>query len=246
MPSARGHNALWSAGGTRSRPMDALAIAGLALLLFVKESGVPIPIPGDLLVIGAGVALAGDPPLAASVLILILVVGYAGGSIQFLLARRVRGPLLAALDRVGVSEARVEALASRLRRTGSRGVALARLTPGVRIGAIVAAGLAALPYAAFLIGLVVGNGVFVAGHFALGYVLGASATELIAGLGGIGMVAIGAVVAAAGAIGYVLLRRSRRKTSAAGSIGDWADAACPVCVAVAIAPFEIDRGSMPG
>jgi membrane protein DedA with SNARE-associated domain len=226
--------------------VDALAIAGLALLLLVKEAGVPIPVPGDLLVIGAGVALAGDPPLAASVLILILVVGYAGGSVQFLLARHIRGPLLAALDRVGVSEARVEALASRLRRSGSWGVALARLTPGVRIGAIVAAGLAALPYVAFLIGLVIGNGVFVAAHFALGYVVGASATELIAGLGGIGLVAIGAAIAAVGAIGYALLRRSRRPTTRTGSIGDWADAACPACLAVAIARFEIDGGAGPG
>jgi membrane-associated protein len=227
--------------------MDALAIAGLALLLLVKEAGVPIPVPGDLLVIGAGITLAGDPPLAASVLLLILAVGYAGGSVQFLLARRVRGPLLAALGRVGVSEARVEALAARLRRSGSRGVALARLTPGVRIGAIVAAGLAALPYLVFLIGLVIGNGVFVAGHFALGYVLGASATELIAGLGGVGMVAIGAVVAAAGAIGYALLRRSRRGATDGGtSVGDWVDAACPACLAVAIARFEMDRGPRSG
>jgi membrane-associated protein len=222
--------------------MDALAIAGLALLLLVKESGVPIPVPGDLLVIGAGIALAGDPPLAATVLILILVVGYVGGSVQFFLARRVlRGPLLAALARVGVGAVRVEALASRLRRSGARGVAIARLTPGVRIAAIVAAGLAALPYVAFLIGLVIGNGVFVAGHFALGYVLGASATEMIAGIGGVGIVAIGAALAAVGGIAYAVLRRSRRATSATGSIGDWADAACPVCLAVTIARFEGGR-----
>jgi membrane-associated protein len=226
--------------------MDALAIAGLALLLLVKEAGVPIPVPGDLLVIGAGITLAGDPPLAASVLILILGVGYAGGSVQFLLTRRIRGPLLAALARVGISEARVEALASQLRRSGSRGVALARMTPGVRIAAIAAAGLAALPYVAFLVGLVIGNAVFVAGHFALGYVLGASATDAIAGLGGIGLVAVGAVVAAAGAIGYVLLRRSRRAADATSSVGDWVDAACPVCLAVSVARFEIDRGPAPG
>jgi membrane protein DedA with SNARE-associated domain len=219
--------------------MDALAIGGLALLLLVKESGVPIPVPGDLLVIGAGVALAGDPPLAVSVLMLILVVGYVGGSIQFLLARRLRGPLLSALDRVGVGEARVESLASRLRRSGARGVALARLTPGVRIAAIVAAGLAALPYAAFLIGLVIGNGVFVAGHFALGYVVGGSATELINGLGGAGMLAVGAVVAAAGGIGFAILRHARVGSGETETVGDWTDAACPACLAVAIARFEM-------
>jgi membrane protein DedA with SNARE-associated domain len=223
--------------------MDALAIGGLAALLFVKEAGVPIPVPGDLVVIGAGVALAGDPALAATVLIVILAVGYIGGSVQFVLARRIlRRPLLAALARVGVGEARVEALAVRLRRSGARGVALARMTPGVRIAAIVAAGLAAIPYAAFLAGLVAGNGVFVAGHFILGYALGASATELIAGAGGIGpVVLIGVVLALVGAVGWALIRRRRGGVGESDqTIGDWADAACPACMAVAIVRLRPD------
>lgn len=223
--------------------MDALAIAGLAALLLVKEAGVPIPVPGDLVVIGAGVALAGNPPLAIAVLVVILVVGYVGGSVQFVLARRVlRRPLLAALARVGVGEKRVEALAGRLRRSGARGVAVARMTPGVRIGAIVAAGLAAIPFAAFLAGLVAGNGVFVAGHFALGYVLGTSATGLIASAGGIGLVVVaGAVLALVGAVGWAVLRTARRPGVEAGaSPADWADAACPACLAIAVARLRSD------
>jgi membrane-associated protein len=223
--------------------VDALAIGGIVAVLLVKEAGVPIPVPGDLIVSGAGVALAGNPSLAILVLILILAAGYVGGAVQFVLARQVlRRPLLAALARVGVGEARVEALAARLRRSGARGVALARMTPGVRIGAIVAAGLAAIPFAAFITGLVAGNGVFVAGHFALGYALGASATRLIAGAGGIALVVAGAVVlAGVGALGWTLLRRSRRRAADEGaSVGDWADAACPACLAVSMVRFRPD------
>lgn len=218
--------------------MDVLAIAGLAGILLVKEAGVPIPIPGDLLVIGAGVALAGDPPLAVTVLIVILAVGYIGGTVQFVLARRVlRRPLLAGLARVGVGEARIEGLAARLRRSGARGVALARMTPGVRIAAIVAAGLAAIPYAAFLAGLVAGNSVFVAGHFVLGYALGASATEVIARAGSTGLVIVGvAVLALLGAVGWAVLRWSRGPAQEErATVADWADAACPACLAVAAA-----------
>jgi membrane protein DedA with SNARE-associated domain len=225
--------------------MDALAIAGLAALLLIKEAGVPIPVPGDLLVIGAGVALAGDPPLAVTALLVILAVGYVGGSVQFILARRVlRGPLLAILARVGVSQDRIDALAARLRRSGARGVALARMTPGVRIGAIVAAGLAAVPFAAFLAGLVAGNGIFVAGHFALGYLLGASATELITRAGGIGLVVIATVVLALlGAVGWAALRRARRASRTPdplATVGDWMDAACPACLAVTVARLRTD------
>jgi hypothetical protein len=39
---------------------DLLAVASLIALLFVKEAGLPIPVPGDLLVLGAGVAAAVD------------------------------------------------------------------------------------------------------------------------------------------------------------------------------------------
>ena len=209
--------------------MDLLAIAGLAGVLLVKEAGVPIPVPGDLLVIGAGVALAGDPPAALAVLLVILAVGYFGGSVQFLLARRVlRGPLLAGLARVGISEARVDRLADRFRRSGARGVAVARMTPGIRIAAIAAAGLAAIPFPPFLGGLVAGNGVFVAGHFGLGYVLGASATGLVASVGGIGLLVAIAVLAALGGVGWLAIRRRR----SAPAFADWADAACPACLAI--------------
>jgi membrane protein DedA with SNARE-associated domain len=214
--------------------VEPIALAGLAALLLVKEAGVPIPVPGDLLVIGAGVALSGDPPLALVALVLILVVGYVGGSVQFLLVRRVlRRALLAVLAFAGVRQERVDALAERLRRSGAGGVAVARMTPGVRIAAIAAAGLAAMPYPVFLAGLVAGNGVFVAGHFGLGYLLGASVGELIQG--GIGVIAVAAAgLALLGGVGWIVLRRRRPAFSElAAPYGDWADAACPACLAVA-------------
>jgi membrane protein DedA with SNARE-associated domain len=218
--------------------MDLIGLAGLAVLLLVKEAGVPVPVPGDLLVIGAGAGLAGDPPLAVMGLALILLVGYAGGSIQFLLMRRAfRRALLAVLARIGIGPERVEALATRLRRTGARGVAVARMTPGVRVGAIAACGMAAIPFAVFLRGLIVGNAVFVTGHFALGYLLGASATEVIGSVSGIGLIAIAlAGLALIGAVGWRLLRRARRAPPGASSgFGAWADAACPACLAIAVA-----------
>ena len=46
--------------------MDVVAIAGLAGFVLLKEIGVPLPVPGDLLIIGAGATLAGDLPGRAS------------------------------------------------------------------------------------------------------------------------------------------------------------------------------------
>ena len=221
--------------------MDFVAALGLAGLLFVKEAGVPIPIPGDLLVIGAGVATAGDPPGALAVLIVILVAGYIGGSLQFVAVRgALRRPLVRLLTRFGVSAARIDALADRLRRGGARGVAVARATPGIRVPAIAASGVAGLPMSAFAPGLVAGNTLFVGGHFALGFILGVPAVALIQSAAP--ALALGALVvfAALGAIGWLIVRRRRQANAGStpedADYGAWADAACPACVAIALIP----------
>jgi membrane protein DedA with SNARE-associated domain len=218
--------------------MELVALISLVALLLVKEAGVPIPVPGDLVVIGAGAALAADPPLAAVALVLILAGGYLGGTVQFGLMRgAVRRPLLALLARVGVPADRVAALAARLRRSGARGVAVARMTPGVRVGAIAASGIADLPTGTFVRGLVIGNSLFVTAHFGLGFALGASAGSAIAGLSAsVVPIAIGIVVLAiVGAVGWAIVRRRRRRDTPLGlkTLGAWADAACPACLVVA-------------
>jgi membrane protein DedA with SNARE-associated domain len=118
-----------------------LAILGLIL---VKEAGVPIPVPGDLVVIGAGVAAGRgelDPGVA---LVAIVLASIVGGVVQYGLLRSVARPaLLRLLERFGSAE-RVDRQTERLRRGGARSVAVARSTPGVRIVAIAAIGLAVI------------------------------------------------------------------------------------------------------
>ena len=216
--------------------MDIYAALGLAALLFVKEAGVPIPIPGDLLVIGAGVASAGNPVAALVTLAVILVAGYVGGSLQFVLARRaLRKPLVALLTRVGVSRARIDALADRLQRGGARGVAIARATPGVRVPAIAASGIAALKMRDFEPGLVVGNTLFVGAHFALGYVVGVPAVSFIQGVGTPLAVGAFAMLALVGALGWLVVRRRRgAREDVALTFSAWADACCPACLTLAL------------
>lgn len=217
--------------------MDVVAALGLAALLFVKETGVPIPVPGDLLVLGAGVATAGDPAAALTTLLIILVAGYAGGAIQFLVARgALRLTLIALLTRFGVSQSRIDSLAERLRRSGARGVAIARATPGVRVPAIAAAGIAALPMRSFGPGLVTGNTVFVGGHFALGFVVGLPAIAFVQSAGSV--LVIGAFVALAilGLVGWLLIVRRRRRAGQSAAFTSWADAACPACLLLGARP----------
>lgn len=218
--------------------MDLLGVLGLAALLFVKEAGVPVPIPGDLLVLGAGIAAARAPETAVPALAAILVAGYAGGTLQFLLVRgTLRRAFLGLLARVGVPAERVEAIAARLRRTGARGVAVARMTPGVRVGAIAASGIAGLAAVPFTLGLVAGNTVFVGAHFGLGFVVGPPAMAVLERFGAAAVALVVAVLAVVGAVGWVALRRRRRSTGptepALAALPAWADAACPACLTLA-------------
>ena len=244
--------------------MDLLPALGLIGLLLVKEAGVPVPVPGDLLVLGAGIAAAGAgiaaagaPAMPAPVLLAaILVAGFVGGSLQFVLVRGAfRDPLLRLLTRCGVPRDRLDGLAGWLRQRGAVGVAVARVTPGVRVGATAASGLAGLPFGAFLPGLVAGNTLFVGGHFALGYVAGPPALGVIAGASGAAL-AVGTFVGLAvlGAAGWHILRHRRNASSASSptspagsavrperalpldlpSLGSWAEAACPACLAVSL------------
>jgi membrane protein DedA with SNARE-associated domain len=223
--------------------VDLTALAFLALVLAVKEAGLPIPVPGDLLVIGAGVAVTpgGLPaPLIVVVLILATVVG---GIVQFLLVRgRARTIALGLLARFGLRPATIERGADRLRRGGAATVAVTRMTPGVRIVAIASSAIAGVALAPFVTGLIVGNGVFLTGHFLLGLVVGEPAVRLVAGAG-TGLIVAGIGLAALGAAGWWLIARRRSRVARAAGADpaarelaplDWTDACCPACLALAV------------
>jgi membrane protein DedA with SNARE-associated domain len=220
--------------------MESLGLAAIVGLLFVKESGLPVPVPGDLLVLGLGVGAAEgrfDPVVALIAAVAATVIG---GCLQFAL---LRGPgrraLLAVANRVGLSEARIDREAERFRRRGASAVAIARMTPGIRIVAIAAAALAAMPFVRFAAGLAGGNTVFTGGHFLLGLAFGAAAPAIAAGVAPVivGLVVLGAI----GLVAWraIAVRRARRAGLAAASpavppvAADWSDACCPVCVGVA-------------
>lgn len=239
--------------------MDIVPLLTLSFLLFAKEAGVPIPVPGDLLVVGAGVSTSGRPEGLAW-LAAILLAGYLGGCVQFLLMRGpMRRPILRFLARVGLDERRLNGLAAPLSRQGVRGVAIARATPGVRVPVIAASALSALPFGVFAQGLIAGNTVFVTGHFALGFLVGAPATRIAGVVTSPAVVAVlVGVLAVVGAVGWVALRRRRSAAELvpagnaalagerAGRVGGtafvaWADAACPICLSMALADGRVNQ-----
>jgi len=221
---------------------DPAAVAAIAGLILVKEIGLPIPVPGDLVVLGAGVAASRgelDPGLALGALVVASVVG---GVTQYGLLRSVARPAaLRLLSRLGLAE-RIDAQAGRFRRAGPGRVAAARMTPGVRIVAIAGSALAGIGPAPFIVGLTIGNAVFIAGHFALGFVLGEPVVRLVgAALGPLAIVGI--AVALIGLAGWIVIRRRGAGRTATGpsAVAAWVDACCPACLALGGAAATADR-----
>jgi membrane protein DedA with SNARE-associated domain len=221
------------------------ALAFLAAVLTVKEAGVPIPVPGDLLVIGAGASAARGGIPAAAIVVVLIAATVIGGAVQFALLRgRARTTLLRSLARVGLGEASIERGTGRLRSGGARTVAVARMTPGVRIVAIASSAIAGVSLTSFLAGLLVGNGVFLTGHFLLGLLLGQPAIALVSSAG-TGLLVLGIAFAVLGGAGWWLIARRRAAGRARATAGstvagrpalDWTDACCPACLALALIP----------
>jgi membrane protein DedA with SNARE-associated domain len=206
-----------------------IAVFGIMLL---KEIGIPVPIPSDLIMLGAAARAAQGRFSFIAVFFAILIPMFLGGLIQFLIAR---GPARQAVYRlgkyIGLTRERLDRAMETVRKGGVAAVAVGLTTPGVRIAIVPAAGMADLKVATFAPGLLVGSTVFLALHFAIGYA-GGAALALI-NTPAIFVVTLVVVLAVAG---FVIWRyvHVRRGATLAETGAAWADAACPACMAITL------------
>ena len=153
--------------------LNAYGLPAIAAVLLIKSIGVPIPIPADVLMFAAVARVArGTDGLGLTFAILLIAI-IIGDVIQFWLAR---GPGRTTVYRVGrylgLTPARLDAASTLVRKSGPVGLAVIMLTPGVRAASVVACGLANVSLRVFVLGLVIGEGLFLALHFFLGSILG--------------------------------------------------------------------------
>jgi membrane-associated protein len=133
----------------------ALAASLLCALLFVDELGVPLPFaPNEALLLVGGLLLGAGVlapwlflPLAFLAMLAGMVTGFAwAGAVGSERLQELAG-------RVGADRSYARA-SQRLRSTSPGGIALARLFPGVRVYATLAAGASGLPLRRFLTGAI--------------------------------------------------------------------------------------------
>jgi membrane-associated protein len=206
-----------------------IAVFGIMLL---KEIGIPVPIPSDLIMLGAAARAAQGRFSFVAVFFAILSPMFVGGLVQFAIAR---GPARKAIYRIGkyigLTRERLDRAMETVRKGGVAAVAVGLTTPGVRIAIVPAAGMADLKLAAFAPGLLVGSTVFLALHFVIGYAGGAALTLI-----NTPAVFVAALVVALAVLGFVIWRYiyARRGATLAETGAAWADAACPACLAITL------------
>src|SRR5262249_9779893 len=151
--------------------LDSYGLAAACGVMLVKAIGVPIPIPGDVILLGVAARAAEGKLLLWVAFVGLLVAVSLGGWLQFSLAR---GPARALVmrygARLGLTTGGLHAVAKRVRQGGPLAIGLGVLTPGLRTAVIPACGLTDVPRAIFLPGLLVGSALDLAIHFTIGYV----------------------------------------------------------------------------
>jgi membrane protein DedA with SNARE-associated domain len=198
------------------RFLDEHAEWAIFLILLLEESGIPLPLPGDLMVVLAGVRVQqGQMSLGVAVLLLESAT-LIGSSILYWLARRGGRPVLYRYGQwLHLAPDRLAAAERFLRRYGWLAIVVGRLVPGLRILISLVAGVFAVPYPVFLPALALGASVYLLVLFGLGYVAGPEVLRFVQGPGlPIRFVPVllgsGVVVAA-----YVAIRRRARLSRAA-------------------------------
>jgi membrane protein DedA with SNARE-associated domain len=176
-------------------PWDALRALAL---LYVEESGIPILVPGDVLVIYAGHRAAGDPvALAMAWLVAVLAVTL-GASNLYLLARWLGRRLIS--GRLGlmlhVTPERLDRAETTFRRWGPWALIFGRHVPGGRIPITIAAGILEVPYPLFAVCVAVSSAVWAGAWLAAGVTFGDQVAALLDRYDYLGYIAVGVLVAA--------------------------------------------------
>ena len=197
------------------RFLDEHAQLALFVWLLLEESGLPMPIPGDLVILGAGARIGQGRLDWATALVLIEAATLLGSTTLFWLARRGGRPLLLRFGRyLRLDSERLYRSEMFLRHRGFLAVVIGRLTPGLRVVTTVAAGSFGVPYRQFMPASLIGSNnlvLLLAGYFA-----GPELLRAVEGLR-ISPWLVGALAGVAALLGVQVLIRRRAHLRAAAT-----------------------------
>jgi membrane-associated protein len=187
----------------------------LCTLLFVEEVGIPLPIPGELTLLAAGLLIATgglDPWLFVPLSIASCLAGSLTG---YSWARLVGEHGLRAAAAKFHQTKRLERVTARLQKAGPREIAISRLVPGLRVYTTLVAGAGGVDRQTFLIGIAPATVVWVIVFLVIGVVAGVPAERFLGQLQG--LVLQGGILILIGVGSYLGIRRVPEHSIAAST-----------------------------
>ncbi len=159
------------------------AVLAAFAYLALEESGVPIPVPGDFLMLALGVRAREGLIVLWQVVAAMEAGTVVGSSLLYLLARRGgRGVVERYGPFIGIGPEKLDRAEKQLQRHGAPAVVLGRLLPGLRIVTAIACGIFLVPYRVFLPAMSLGSLIYIVGYTLLGYFAGPSVLGLFEAL----------------------------------------------------------------
>jgi len=160
-----------------------LSVPGSLIGLYLEESGVPLPVSGDVFVVYLGHHFASSPPRLVLVWLALVATVVAGSSNLYFVSRRWGRRL--AEGRLGLllhlTPARLAAAERWFDRWGAPAIIFGRHIFGLRVPITVAAGVFRVPYHVFAISVAVSTAIWAAVWLWLGAEFGHQIAQFLAG-----------------------------------------------------------------
>lgn len=145
----------------------------LFLILLVEESGVPMPIPGDVLLLVNGIQIAKNPLLFPLYFIFSVLSVLIGSTILFAIAKHGGRPLVLKFGKyVGLTRDRLSTVEGYFHGSSHYTLTFVRFLPGMRVIVTAVAGILNMTYRAFIVQVTIAASVWVGGLLLAGAVLG--------------------------------------------------------------------------
>lgn len=174
-------NELWvELSDSLSSVMSTHPLVVIGTVIFFEELGVPSPIPGDVLMLLAGVGARQGSYSLWLVLLVQELATIAGTTGLFLFSRRFGRSLVTRYGWIlHLGPENLARAEEAIRRSGGRAIVIGRLLPGLRIATPIAAGVLGTPLRTFLPAVAVGGGLYLLFFTLLGFLIGPVALHLL-------------------------------------------------------------------
>lgn len=187
-------------------------------LLFVEEAGVPLPLPGDTLVMYGGYQAHHGHMNGFWVLASAIAGSFLGSMTLYFIALKGGNRLILRYGKyIHLPPERIEVMERRFEKYGIAAIIVARMVPGLRVATTAMAGVFGVPPHIFATASFIGICIWATVYYILGIVVGESYLYLSDALGSyFRYVIIGLVVIAGIAILVFFLRRRSQEKSKPG------------------------------